>query len=84
MKACDCKEPHERRRVVLTGGPGAGNTAVLELIRQSFCVHVKVLPGAAGIVFGAGFSAQGPHRAPSDGTESDFLCPARARGRCGL
>ena len=55
MKACACREPHERRRVVLTGGPGAGKTAVLELIRQSFCVHVKVLPEAAGIVFGGGF-----------------------------
>jgi predicted ATPase len=41
--------------VVLTGGPGAGKTAVLELIRQSFCKHVKVLPEAAGVVFGGGF-----------------------------
>jgi len=40
---------------VLTGGPGAGKTAVLELIRQSFCEHVNVLPEAAGIVFGGGF-----------------------------
>jgi predicted ATPase len=40
---------------VLTGGPGAGKTAALELIRQSFCSHVKVLPEAAGIVFGGGF-----------------------------
>ncbi|NUQ76842.1 MAG: ATP-binding protein [Polyangiaceae bacterium] len=55
MKTCECKEPHERRRVVLTGGPGAGKTAVLELIRQSFCMHMKVLPEAAGIVFGGGF-----------------------------
>lgn len=55
MRACECAEPHERRRIVLTGGPGAGKTAVLELIRQSFCVHVKVLPEAAGIVFGGGF-----------------------------
>lgn len=55
MKACQCNAPHDRRRVVLTGGPGAGKTAVLELIRQSFCVHVKVLPEAAGIVFGGGF-----------------------------
>lgn len=55
MNACACHEPHKRRRVVLTGGPGAGKTAVLELIRQSFCVHVKVLPEAAGIVFGGGF-----------------------------
>jgi predicted ATPase len=53
--ACECAETHERRRVVLTGGPGAGKTAVLELIRQSFCEHVKVLPEAAGVVFGGGF-----------------------------
>ena len=55
MKTCECSEPHERRRIVLTGGPGAGKTAVLELIRQSFCSHVKVLVEAAGIVFGGGF-----------------------------
>lgn len=55
MKACECSEAHERRRLVLTGGPGAGKTAVLELIRQAFCVHVKELPEAAGIVFGGGF-----------------------------
>jgi predicted ATPase len=40
---------------VLTGGPGAGKTAVLELIRQAFCEHVKILPEAAGILFGGGF-----------------------------
>lgn len=55
MKPCECREPHIRRRIVLTGGPGAGKTAVLELIRQAFCQHVKVLPEAAGIVFGGGF-----------------------------
>jgi len=55
MTACECSEIHERRRVVLTGGPGAGKTALLELIRQSFCSHVKVLPEAAGVVFGGGF-----------------------------
>lgn len=55
MKDCPCSAAHERRRIVLTGGPGAGKTAVLALIRQSFCRHVKVLPEAAGIVFGGGF-----------------------------
>jgi len=52
---CDCDKTHVRRRVVLTGGPGACKTAVLELIRQHFCKHVKVLPEAAGILFGGGF-----------------------------
>jgi len=55
MVPCGCATAHDRRRVVLTGGPGAGKTAVLELIRQSFCEHVKVLPEAAGVVFGGGF-----------------------------
>ncbi len=55
MKRCECATPHERRRIVLTGGPGAGKTAVLELIRQYFCLHVKVLPEAAGVVFSGGF-----------------------------
>jgi predicted ATPase len=55
MKPCDCTERHARRRVVLTGGPGAGKTAVLELIRLFFCEHVKTLPESAGIVFGGRF-----------------------------
>lgn len=59
MKPCECREPHERRRVVLTGGPGAGKTAVLELIRHSFCEHVKILPESASIVFGGGFPRGG-------------------------
>ena len=55
MTACECARVHSRRRIVLTGGPGAGKTALLELIRQAFCSHVTVLPEAAGIVFGGGF-----------------------------
>lgn len=55
MVACNCAMPHARKRIVITGGPGAGKTAVLELIRQSFCSHVRVLPEAAGILFGGGF-----------------------------
>ena len=55
MKPCDCLARHVPRRVVLTGGPGAGKTAVLELIRLFFCEHVKTLPEAAGIVFAGRF-----------------------------
>lgn len=40
---------------MLTGGPGAGKTALLELIRRTFCHHVHVLPESAGILFGGGF-----------------------------
>lgn len=55
MHECHCKASHERKRIVLTGGPGAGKTAVLELVRQFFCRHVMVLPEAAGILFSGGF-----------------------------
>lgn len=55
MTHCACSATHAGRRVVLTGGPGAGKTAVLELVRRTFCQHVHVLPEAAGIVFGGGF-----------------------------
>lgn len=55
MLTCGCVATHTRRRVVLTGGPGAGKTATLEMIRKSFCEHVHVLPEAAGVLFGGGF-----------------------------
>src|SRR5512137_1882715 len=64
MKRCDCRDHHVPHRVVLTGGPGAGKTAVLELIRLFFCEHVKTLPEAASIVFAGQFprSARPPLR----------------------
>jgi predicted ATPase len=52
---CPCTHDHHPRRVVLTGGPGAGKTAVLELARQALCSHVRVLGEAAGILFRGGF-----------------------------
>lgn len=53
---CGCtRSEHSPKLVVVTGGPGAGKTAVLELARQAFCEHVVVLPEAASIVFGGGF-----------------------------
>ena len=68
MATCACTNVHQRRRIVLTGGPGAGKTALLELVRQSFCSHVKVLPEAASIVFGGGFPR-----------EDDRLCQRAAQ-----
>lgn len=55
MVECGCTRGHPVHRVVLTGGPGAGKTALLELVRQSFCPHVHVLAESAGVVFGGGF-----------------------------
>jgi predicted ATPase len=59
MKDCKCTDPHVRKRIVLTGGPGAGKTAVLELVRQSLCKHLWIVPEAAGILFGGGFPRGG-------------------------
>ena len=53
---CACKERrHECRLVVLTGGPGAGKTAVLEIVKKTLCEHIVVLPEAATILFGGGY-----------------------------
>lgn len=53
---CGCtKKTHEPVLVAVTGGPGAGKTAVLELARRTFCEHVAILPEAAGIIFEGGF-----------------------------
>lgn len=52
----ECTCVHRRPlKIVLTGGPGAGKTAVLELVRKSLCRHVRVVPESAGVVFGGGF-----------------------------
>jgi predicted ATPase len=53
--ACPCTSEHTPRRVVVTGGPGAGKTALLELLRHAVCRHVHILPESAGVVFGGGF-----------------------------
>lgn len=55
-KACPCgAHSMKPRLVVITGGPGAGKTAVLEVVRKMFCERVAILPEAASILFGGGF-----------------------------
>ncbi len=55
-KKCARENVHlPTRLVVLTGGPGAGKTAVLEMVKKVLCEHIAVLPESAGIVFGGGF-----------------------------
>jgi predicted ATPase len=51
------------RLIVVTGGPGAGKTAVLETVRRHFSSTVRVVPEAAGMLFEGGF----PSRADSVG-----------------
>jgi predicted ATPase len=53
---CHCqRKRHKAKLVVLTGGPGGGKTAILEMARRYFCRHVVLLPEAASIVFTGGF-----------------------------
>lgn len=62
--SCGLKSP-ETKLIVITGGPGAGKTAVLEMAKKVFCEHFAILPEAASIVFGGGF-----WRLPSDSARS--------------
>lgn len=41
--------------IVLTGGPGAGKTAVMGAAQQMFSRHVAILPESASIVYSGGF-----------------------------
>jgi predicted ATPase len=41
--------------IVLTGGPGAGKTAVLEMIRKIYGPSLTLLPEAASLLFNGGF-----------------------------
>jgi len=69
--------------VVLTGGPGAGKTAFLEIARRNFCEHIAVLPEAASIVFGCSAAAFGEKtQRRRDGPRSApyFTSSARASG----
>lgn len=53
---CTCDHPfHDTRLIAITGGPGGGKTAVLEMALRAFCEHVGALPEAAGVLFSGGF-----------------------------
>lgn len=53
---CECEHVGQpSRMIVLTGGPGAGKTAVLNLVRQRLCRHVYVVEESASMLFGGGF-----------------------------
>ena len=71
--ACGCQRPaHETRLVALTGGPGAGKTAVLEMALRTLCPHVAVLPEAASMIFGGGFPREGSPTARASAQRAIF------------
>lgn len=54
-RPCAGKPTGPLRKIVLTGGPGAGKTAIVNLARQHFCCHLQVLRESASILFSGGF-----------------------------
>ncbi len=53
------------RRVVVSGGPAAGKTAILELLRRHLANEVAVVPESATLLFAGGF----PRRRDEDGVK---------------
>ncbi len=47
--------PESPSLIVVTGGPGAGKTSLINAAKQRFCEHVTIVPEAATIVFSGGF-----------------------------
>ena len=54
-KNCTNNNDDNCNLIVLTGGPGAGKTAVLEILNRQLCESVAILPEAASIIFSGGF-----------------------------
>jgi hypothetical protein len=55
-RPCSCSHVGQKAKLIaVTGGPGGGKSAVLEVAARSFCAHVVILPEAATILFGGGF-----------------------------
>jgi len=47
---------HNKKRIVLTGGPGGGKTTALDLIRREFAGQIASVPEAATMIFSGGIS----------------------------
>ncbi len=51
----DIQQASTTKLIVLTGGPGAGKTAILEMTKKLLTEKSIILPEAASIIFGGGF-----------------------------
>jgi hypothetical protein len=60
------------KRIVVTGGPGAGKTASLETARRILCEHVGFAPESASIVFGGGFPREKPAHSEEAGQRAIY------------
>lgn len=60
--------------VVLTGGPGAGKTAVLELAKRRFTRDTAFLPEAASLIFFRRILATSQCERKNGGATCDLSC----------
>lgn len=51
----DTESGPDTKLIVITGGPGAGKTAVLEMAKKFLADNATILPESASIIFGGGF-----------------------------
>lgn len=51
----DTEPSFSTKLIVITGGPGAGKTAVLEMAKNLLTCDAIIMPEAASIIFGGGF-----------------------------
>ena len=76
MLDCDCTASHGPPRLVaVTGGPGAGKTALLDVLSRSLCRHVAVLPESASLLYRGGF----PRRPTAAAREAAQRCIFRVQ-----
>lgn len=56
-RACSCSHPlpQDCGLIAITGGPGAGKTAILNIAQNLLCSHTAFVPEAATIIFSGGF-----------------------------
>ena len=65
--------PKKPLKIVLTGGPGAGKTAVLELCRTEFTDRIVIVPEAATLLYGGGFPRYANHNGVKCAQESIYF-----------
>jgi predicted ATPase len=55
-QSCSCAASDRPTRLIaITGGPGAGKTAILNIAQNLFCKHTAFVPEAASILYMGGF-----------------------------
>ena len=71
---CECRElEHKPKFIVLTGGPGAGKTAALEMCRTEFADRLVIVPESATLLYSGGFPRYAQPKGVKIAQESIYL-----------